>query len=425
MSNKRILFAIPDYDHITLRSVKLFHNHGWDVSIVAPYHYKNLPLFFKYIPIKFFRKAYNRRAKTDEILKGFARKIKIIHLPFLSFLKRFSVSKQFQTRVLRRILESELIDLVDFKNYDVCYCFDTAGYSYLRKSRESGVKSILECRGAHYQYSLEVNHQINKMYQTNIPDIENSISGSEEKEWWYHKLTHESRLADYLICYSEFQKNQFIKYSAKAANNIFIIPLPATVEKSTAIKRIGRNKVSFVFVGNMSYVKGIPLLLSAWKNLVNEYRGNLEIELNLYGKLQIEEVGALIEKTPKVHYHGPKLHREILKALKNKHDVFVFPSLFDTFGLALIEAIQLNLPVVTNYTNGAAELINDEVHCIKYKDSYDIDNLKNSMMSFLYNPGSIEEFSKNIAQLPSFTDGYINELVNSNIEKLIFRIQTD
>src|SRR5690606_32773650 len=108
-------FAIPDYDHITLRSVKLFQERGWDISIVVPYYYKHIPRILKYIPIKALQKAYHRRAKADEILKNYSDEIKFIHLPFGKFLKRFSVGKGFQTRVLRRTLESELINIVNFK----------------------------------------------------------------------------------------------------------------------------------------------------------------------------------------------------------------------------------------------------------------------------------------------------------------------
>src|SRR5690606_17875527 len=133
--------------------------------------------------------------------------------------------------------------------------------------------------------------------------IKNSVSGNEGTEWWYHKLTHEPKMADYLVCYSNFHKNQFMEYSKKSPDEIFKIPLPSTVEKSTEVKKTPKKKISFAFVGNMSYVKGIPLLLSAWETLVNEYKDGIEIELNLYGKLQVEELGSLIEKTPKVRYH--------------------------------------------------------------------------------------------------------------------------
>ena len=37
---EKILFVLPDYNHTTIRSLRLFQNLGWDVTIMAPFNYK-------------------------------------------------------------------------------------------------------------------------------------------------------------------------------------------------------------------------------------------------------------------------------------------------------------------------------------------------------------------------------------------------
>jgi glycosyltransferase involved in cell wall biosynthesis len=51
-------------------------------------------------------------------------------------------------------------------------------------------------------------------------------------------------------------------------------------------------------------------------------------------------------------------HAEILAEM-HRHDVFVFPSLFDGFGLVLLEAMSQGLPVITTAHSAGPDIITD------------------------------------------------------------------
>ena len=52
------------------------------------------------------------------------------------------------------------------------------------------------------------------------------------------------------------------------------------------------------------------------------------------------------------------MNNEVLIEMK-QHDVFVFPSLFDGFGLVILEALSRGLPVITTKNTGGPDILED------------------------------------------------------------------
>ena len=59
------------------------------------------------------------------------------------------------------------------------------------------------------------------------------------------------------------------------------------------------------------------------------------------------------------HYRAPEMRDDRLAAAYASADVFVFPSLTDTFGLVLLEALASGLPVAANPVVGPLDVIGD------------------------------------------------------------------
>lgn len=411
---------MDDYSPTTLKAVKRLIQFGFCVTILASYNYKSIPDWFKYIDAKLFRNIYKRKKYVHEVLGIDQNLIKIISGNFwyiwtksiLEFLRKKVPIHNMQ----RNYVQNTIINWIDFEKFDAVYAFDTSAYHFQKRTKKIGLKNILQSRGMHFKYSLEVNKNVNLLFNTEVPDIDTFVK-DEQSQWWYDKLITEPTLADFMVFYSKFHSETFLKYSEVNGKQSIIIPLPAGIGKSQEAIKVEGEVLKFVYAGNLSYVKGIPILLEAFKLLIHNYKGALKLELHIFGKRQITEVEQMLVKAESVIYHGVLDHELLMNKMKSFH-VFVFPSLFDTFGMALAEALQNNLPVISNYTCGAAELYIDMVHGLKCKDSYSVIELMQTMKRFADKPELVEEYSSNLLKFNSLTEDFVNKKYEKELQKL-------
>ena len=97
----------------------------------------------------------------------------------------------------------------------------------------------------------------------------------------------------------------------------------------------------FIFAGQLSLRKGIPMLLEAWNKAALR---DAELELVGAWNLSEDKRAALPQGVTWV----PPCSREALRARFLSADAFVFPSFFEGFALALLEAMACGLPVIAS-----------------------------------------------------------------------------
>jgi glycosyltransferase involved in cell wall biosynthesis len=108
-----------------------------------------------------------------------------------------------------------------------------------------------------------------------------------------------------------------------------------------------------LFVGSLSQRKGISYLFQAVA------RFGPHVSLTVIGS-RTRPCAALEQELAR-HRHIPSLpHQEILKEMR-LHDVLLFPSLFEGFGLVISEAMSQGLPVITTPHTAGPDLITDGV----------------------------------------------------------------
>lgn len=108
------------------------------------------------------------------------------------------------------------------------------------------------------------------------------------------------------------------------------------------------------------------------------YVGRVAVEKNIEEFLKIDTPGTKVmvgggpqfeqisRKYPAVHFAGPK-HGEELAKYYAAADVFVFPSLTDTFGLVILEALASGVPVAAYPVPGPLDVIGDApVGCLDH-----------------------------------------------------------
>ena len=107
-----------------------------------------------------------------------------------------------------------------------------------------------------------------------------------------------------------------------------------------------RKELKVLFVGRISKRKNVLRILEALKILKN--RG-FDVKFTAVGPIDDEGIHQAILNEDFSKYVAP-VQKEQLLAIYRKHDIFVMPSLTETFGLVYPEAMSQGLPVV--YTRG-------------------------------------------------------------------------
>lgn len=113
-------------------------------------------------------------------------------------------------------------------------------------------------------------------------------------------------------------------------------------------------------VGNLVPVKGHGYLLEAAK-MVLEMEPNAFFAIVGNGPLwkKLEELARKLGISENVYFAGGRPHEEI-PLWMNAADVFVLPSLRESFGVVVVEALAVGTPVVATINGGSEEIITSE-----------------------------------------------------------------
>ena len=111
---------------------------------------------------------------------------------------------------------------------------------------------------------------------------------------------------------------------------------------------------SVAFVGKVGYLKGVPYLAGACRELA---RRGVDCEFRVFGSIPHGLAARPEFRGPRYMGHVPRdaIVRELGTA-----DMFVFPTLSDGFGIVLLEAMAAGLPVIT--TANCADVVEDGVN---------------------------------------------------------------
>lgn len=158
---------------------------------------------------------------------------------------------------------------------------------------------------------------------------------------------------------------------------------------------IDQNKVSdkcrikqpyFLFIGTMEPRKNLSRLVEAFGQFLKE-TDQKDFKLVLAGKQgwkyepifnKIEELGL----QDKVIYLGYVDHDEKIYLLKNAY-AFVFPSLYEGFGLPILEAMNLGTPIISSNVASIPELVIDNALLI---DPEKVDSIKKALLKIADQP---------------------------------------
>lgn len=149
-----------------------------------------------------------------------------------------------------------------------------------------------------------------------------------------------------------------------------------------------------LYVGRHVYEKGIHILIDAAADIVKNYssikfiisgKGSMTEEL----KRRVKEYGL----EPKVVFPG-YVDDETRNMLFKISDAVVFPSIYEPFGIAALEAMAAGCPVVASDVGGLSELIQDRVNGLKF-ESGSKGNLSRSIIEIIRDKNLANYLSEN------------------------------
>lgn len=106
-----------------------------------------------------------------------------------------------------------------------------------------------------------------------------------------------------------------------------------------------KKNIKLLYVGDVDKNKNIVTTLKACKRLID--RG-YNVTYTIVGKIREKELKKELEKEY-IHYVSYSPKEEVLQYMKNS-DIFVMPSIHETFGLVYIEAMSQGVPII--YSKG-------------------------------------------------------------------------
>ncbi|WP_417914350.1 glycosyltransferase family 4 protein [Candidatus Electronema sp. JM] len=139
------------------------------------------------------------------------------------------------------------------------------------------------------------------------------------------------------------------------------IPNGTYISNPEKIKLCRSNKNKIVFIGRLCSQKGIPYLIQAVNNLKKR---NISIELTVIGDgpstIELKQLTVSMGVNQIVQFAG-RIENEKIPSILKEHHIFVLPSLFEGFGIAVIEAMAAGLPVVVTQCGGPEDFVDDSV----------------------------------------------------------------
>jgi glycosyltransferase involved in cell wall biosynthesis len=205
---------------------------------------------------------------------------------------------------------------------------------------------------------------------------------------------------DKIISDSHHTKQDIIKHFKIPEDKIKVIHLaasenyrPLNEKEIINIKqKYNLNYPFILYVGTLEPRKNIPTLLKALYKLKKQ---GIKHKLVITGK-KGWKYKSIFETIDKLNLQKDVIFTgyvpdEDLPALYNAADLFVYPSLYEGFGLPPLEAMQCGTPVITSNTSSLPEVVGDAGIMV---NPYDVDELANKMYEVLTNDGLREELSK-------------------------------
>ncbi len=181
-----------------------------------------------------------------------------------------------------------------------------------------------------------------------IPLIHSTIPKTERFSYEffhpYYKSLYE--MADILVCLNTNEKEYLKNFGNKVFYLNSYIDIPEKVSKG------GNGLFNILTIGTQNYEKGILTSLNAVKLLYSEFKN---IKFTIVGKMD-EKYLSMVKGMDFIEYH-PYVTDKEKDELFLKTDIFILPSIAESFGIVSVEAHSYGIPTINSYCWGSTYIV--------------------------------------------------------------------
>jgi glycosyltransferase involved in cell wall biosynthesis len=185
-----------------------------------------------------------------------------------------------------------------------------------------------------------------------------------------------------ILAISEFSRREILTFTSArvesvhavnlAADPAFADPIPEDIRRQRLEKILTSEKPYILCIANTYPHKNVHTLIDAFGRIMDK----IPYQLVLVGKPRLgePEVQAALRRVPDMSriQRISRVDDEDLVVLYQGADLFVFPSLYEGFGLPVLEAMMSGIPVLTTKCGSILEVGSDFVHYFDHADAVDL-----------------------------------------------------
>jgi alpha-1,3-rhamnosyl/mannosyltransferase len=215
------------------------------------------------------------------------------------------------------------------------------------------------------------------------------------KNWLWRRAAH---WADHILTISDYSKQDISRYFGIGTDKISVVPLGVDARyferfdselKRQVVNKLGLPEQFYLFVGTIQPRKNLERLLDAHATL--SLSRQKDVPLVIVGRLGwgCEALMARLndESLQGRVYWSDYLPDMEVRILMQMARALVFPSLYEGFGLPVVEAFASGLPVITSNTTSLPEVAGDAALLV---NPLDAGELGDAMRQIIEAPGLSE-----------------------------------
>ena len=294
----------------------------------------NLPLGKKFE--SFFRKRRYNEAVIDK---------DVLHHEGVRF-----IAREVTNRIMGKP-SSYLDDFIKFdnwaakkissSNFDLCICYENANLETFKEVKRRGKVTVLDLAQIHHDDIIK-----------NMAPVWTDEAIAYERNTVNPYKIEALQYTDYIITISDLAQASMVDHGWPKDRiyniNLGINPAIFNTNRQTANRG---SRFTFLFVGSIMARKGIKDLLAVWAKI----SGAIDARLVFVGPM-VEGQDLLDEDSTSYEYH-PFMHHEDLAKAYGDSDVYVLPSLLDSWAQTVIEAMACGTAAIVSDCTGAKQAV--------------------------------------------------------------------